>query len=84
MSSDRCLRRAAEIVTISAVKKSTHDREELVRAEAAVWLARLRSDQSSEQIQRNFSAWLADDPSHAAAFLRLMRTWTAAGRLRRR
>lgn len=84
MSSEHSLRCAAEIVTISAVKKSTRDQEELVRAEAAVWLARLRSDRSSPQIQRNFTAWLADDPAHAAAFLRLMRIWTTAGRLQRR
>ncbi|WP_407676213.1 FecR/PupR family sigma factor regulator [Peristeroidobacter agariperforans] len=84
MSGDHHLRCTAETVTISAVKKPTHEDDELVRAEAAVWLARLRSDQASPQMQRSFTAWLADDPSHAAAFLRLMRTWTAAGSLRRR
>ena len=84
MSSEHGLWCAAEIVTISAVKKSTRDQDELVRAEAAVWLARLRSDQSSPQLQRNFTAWLADDPAHAAAFLRLMRPWTAAGHLPRK
>jgi len=82
MSGRDCPMCAAEIVAISAVKKSTHD--ELVRAEAAVWLARLRSEHASAQMQRSFTAWLADDPAHATAFLRLMRTWTAAGNLKRR
>jgi transmembrane sensor len=57
---------------------------EPVRAEAAVWLARLHSDVRSEQTERSFKAWLADDPSHAAAFERLTNTWDATGILRSR
>lgn len=56
---------------------------ELVRAEAAVWLARLHSDVRSERTEHAFKAWLADNASHAAAFERLTNTWDATGILRR-
>lgn len=55
---------------------------EPVRAEAAVWLARLHSDQRSEETERNFRAWLACDALHAAAFERMTNTWEATGGLR--
>jgi ferric-dicitrate binding protein FerR (iron transport regulator) len=55
---------------------------ESVRAEAAVWLARLHSDQRSEETERDFRAWLASDALHAAAFERMTNTWEATGILR--
>ena len=55
---------------------------ESVRAEAAVWLALLHSDQRSEDTERDFRAWLAGDALHAAAFERMTHTWEATGILR--
>jgi len=55
---------------------------ESVRAEAAVWLALLHSDQRSEAMERDFRAWLASDALHAAAFERMTNTWEATGILR--
>lgn len=55
---------------------------EPVRAEAAVWLARLHSDQRSEETERSFRAWLAGDAVRAAAFERMTNTWEATGALR--
>lgn len=55
---------------------------ESVRAEAAVWLALLHSDQRSEETERNFRAWLAGDTLHAEAFERMTNTWEATGILR--
>lgn len=57
---------------------------EPVRAEAAVWLARLHSDQRSEEMERNFRAWLAGNAQRAAAFERMTNTWEATGALRTR
>jgi ferric-dicitrate binding protein FerR (iron transport regulator) len=68
---------------------STHDDRieatalpESVRAEAAVWLALLHSDQRSEDTERDFRAWLAGDALHAAAFERMTNTWEATAILR--
>lgn len=55
---------------------------ESVRAEAAVWLALLHSDQRSEETERDFRAWLAGNALHAAAFERMTDTWEATGILR--
>jgi ferric-dicitrate binding protein FerR (iron transport regulator) len=55
---------------------------ESVRAEAAVWLALLHSDQRSADTERDFRAWLAGDALHAAAFERMTHTWEATGILR--
>lgn len=54
-----------------------------IRAEAALWLARLHSDTRSELTDCSCRAWLAEDPAHAAAFERLTNTWEATGSLRR-
>jgi transmembrane sensor len=66
---------------------SSNDRVELpepVRAEAAVWVARLHSDQRSEEMERNFRAWLAGNSLRAAAFERMTNTWEATDVLRSR
>jgi transmembrane sensor len=55
---------------------------ESVRAEAAVWLARLHSDRRSEETERDFRAWLTSDALHALAFERMTNTWEATGILR--
>jgi transmembrane sensor len=57
---------------------------EPIRAEAAVWLARLHSDQRSEEMERNFRAWLSGNAERAAAFERMTNTWEATGALRTR
>jgi transmembrane sensor len=55
---------------------------EPVRAEAAVWLARLHSDHRSADVERGFRAWFAADPLHAAAFERMTQSWEATRALR--
>lgn len=60
------------------------DLPEPLRAEAAVWVARLHSDQRSEEMERSFRAWLAGSAQHAAAFERMTNTWEATGALRSR
>lgn len=40
----------------------------LVRAEAAAWLARLRSEERTAEDERGFRAWLAESEQHRAAF----------------
>lgn len=57
---------------------------EAVRAEAAVWLARLHSDQRTEEMERCFRSWLAHDAKHALAFERMTNTWEATGGIRSR
>ena len=50
-----------------------------IRAEAAAWLARLRSDDKSASDERAFQAWLAADPLHAAAFEVVTEVWEEVG-----
>lgn len=40
----------------------------IVRAEAAAWLARLRSEERTAEDERGFRAWLAESEAHRAAF----------------
>jgi transmembrane sensor len=40
----------------------------VVRAEAAAWLARLRSEERTAEDERGFRAWLAESEQHRAAF----------------
>src|SRR5580704_14972440 len=55
---------------------------ELIRAEGAAWLARLRSDSVEPQDQAGFQAWLAQDPRHRAAFEAIAGTWDLVGGLK--
>lgn len=55
---------------------------ELIQAEAAAWLARLRSDSVRPQDQAGFQAWLAADARHAAAFEAVTATWDLVGGLK--
>ncbi|WP_176593350.1 FecR family protein [Sphingobium sp. EM0848] len=49
------------------------------RAEAAVWLARLRSEERTVAEEEAFRVWLAADTAHAAAFEDLSAAWDSAG-----
>lgn len=55
---------------------------ELIRAEAAAWLARLRSDSVGPEDQAGFQAWLARDARHGQAFEAITATWDAVGGLK--
>lgn len=52
-----------------------------VRAQAAAWLARLRSDERAPQDEAGFRAWLAESETHRDAFDRINTVWEAAGAL---
>jgi len=53
-----------------------------IESEAANWLIRLERDPSAE-IRANFDTWLAADPRHHAAFIRLEKTWSRTDILKR-
>lgn len=52
------------------------------RAQAAVWLARLRGPERTAQVERGFRRWLRADPMHARAFELLTDRLEAVERLR--
>jgi transmembrane sensor len=52
-----------------------------IENQAAEWLVRLESDASEAQ-RAQFESWLALDPRHRAAFLRLEKSWRRADRLK--
>lgn len=52
-----------------------------IRAEAAAWLARLRSDSVLPDEQAGFQRWLAEDSRHAAAFDAITSVWDLVGGL---
>jgi transmembrane sensor len=43
--------------------------------EAALWIARLDSEEVTKQDQRNFANWLQEDPIHAKAYEELTPVW---------
>lgn len=51
--------------------------------EAAVWIARLHAPDRSLGIERGFRRWLAESPSHAAAFEAISSTWDLIGAIER-
>src|SRR5262249_45481738 len=53
-----------------------------IESDAAQWLIRLEGD-SSPQNRADFEAWLAADPRHQAAYIRLEKTWNRADILKR-
>lgn len=65
-------------------RKGQGELPEAVRAEAAVWLARLHSDERTEEMERCFRSWLAGNAQRAIAFERMTNTWEATGGLRSR
>lgn len=48
-------------------------------AEAAIWVARLRSGRQESRIQEEFRRWLAASDEHRAAFESVSDTWELAG-----
>lgn len=54
-----------------------------VRAQAAAWLARLRSEERAPADEAGFRAWLAESETHRDAFDRINTVWEAAGALPR-
>ena len=50
-----------------------------IKAEAAAWLARLRSEERRRADDAGFRAWLAEDARHAQAFERVTSAWEASG-----
>ncbi|MBV6416949.1 MAG: Protein FecR [Steroidobacteraceae bacterium] len=54
-----------------------------IRAEAAAWLARLRSEERGPADEAGFRAWLTHDARHAQAFERVSEVWEATGSLGR-
>lgn len=54
-----------------------------VRAQAAAWLARLRSEERAPQDEAGFRAWLAESETHRDAFDSINTVWEAAGALPR-
>lgn len=52
---------------------------DLIRAEAAAWLARLRSEAVRPQDQAGFQQWLAQDVRHGDAFEEITGTWDLVG-----
>jgi transmembrane sensor len=57
---------------------------ESVKADAAVWLARMRSDGKTAADEGAFRKWLSEDPSHVVAFEALTDIWETLGSARRK
>jgi transmembrane sensor len=72
------------MVKATVDSKSKVPLPEGIRAEAAVWLARLHSDVRTESTESGFRRWLAADAAHREAFERLTNTWEVTSNLRRR
>lgn len=53
------------------------------RAQAAAWLARLRSEERRPEDEAGFRAWLAESEAHRQAFDSINTVWEAAGALPR-
>jgi len=52
-----------------------------LRAQAGVWLARLRSEDRTHADEAGFQDWLEEDPRHRAAFEAATLAWEAVGAL---
>ncbi|AMN46220.1 hypothetical protein ACG33_03680 [Steroidobacter denitrificans] len=52
-----------------------------VKAEAAVWFARLRSEERRREDEVSFRAWLSEDVRHREAFELVTMAWDTAGEL---
>ncbi|MES2253707.1 MAG: FecR domain-containing protein [Pseudomonadota bacterium] len=51
----------------------------LTKANAAIWMARLRADDRTAEDEAGFREWLAADPAHGAAFEAMNGVWEVAG-----
>jgi len=63
-------------------KKPPRPRLLEARADAAVWLARLRADDRSRDDQHQFRAWLAESAEHQRALMEVTDAWETVGGLR--
>ena len=54
------------------------DRVTARRAEAAAWIARIRSEERTAADERGFQSWLAEDPANREVFKTLMALWDAS------
>jgi transmembrane sensor len=52
--------------------------------EAAVWIARLRAPERTANVEQGLRRWLAERPSHAAAFEIVSGAWELSGAVKRR
>ncbi len=52
-----------------------------VRAQAAVWVARLHDEQRAPDLEAELHAWLAQSGEHRRAFDRLTQAWERAGQI---
>lgn len=50
-----------------------------IRQQAAVWFARLRSDDVTDAQTQRWQAWLDADPAHRRAYERIERLWSGLG-----
>ena len=50
-------------------------REERIVREAAIWVARLQSDDATDADREQFAQWASVDPDHAATFDELLGVW---------
>jgi transmembrane sensor len=57
------------------VKRAQSIKEKAIEAEAAVWLARLQTDNASDAVQAGLRAWIAEDEAHGPAFERATWLW---------
>ena len=71
------------MVKTSAESERKAPLPESVRAEAAVWIARLHCDARTEHMEAGFRTWLAEEPTHRAAFERMTNTWDATAGIER-
>jgi transmembrane sensor len=67
-------------VSARSRERDTHT----VRAEAAAWLARLRSEERTADDEKGFRAWLAESEAHRAAFEVTNSVFEMAGAAQRR
>jgi len=51
----------------------------LIKANAAIWMARLRADDRSAEDEAAFREWLAAEPANATAFEAMNAVWDVAG-----
>jgi transmembrane sensor len=59
------------------------ERDAAIRAEAAAWLARIRSDDGDRRDIAGFQTWLDEDVRHQHAFDSISEIWDAVGGLER-
>ncbi len=57
------------------------DKEDEIKTAARQWLLRLALESPTEQERRQFTAWCAQDPRHAAAYRRFESIWQDAAML---